>query len=340
LCRHRPDLAGDGFGEGLKRLAEHLGRHSLAVALASGYLKRFPDIMPPKLLEMLREAEVGESGYVLDDVDPQIHTANYGLKVGACLGLHMPDMDGTPGGKIMRLAAFCHPKAIPVELFVTALARDGLDDRQIRNELAQLRDWSVIKYERSIDVHRLTQSLVRGRLDDEARRATLNELVDILVSVFEGAIDDFRRWPMQDLYATHAVSAVERAEQVTKTPLAALLANQTGLYYQNLARFNAALVMLRTAERINRTAFGDDHPDVAIGVNNIGSVLKAKGDLEGEVRCYCEAFCIVVRLLGPRALNTLKVARNLRGVGVDPIALAREVAGAEAADELAKALGG
>ncbi len=289
LRLHRPDLAGDGCREALERLAEHLGRHSLTVALAAGYLRRFPDIMPPQLLEMLERAEVGQSGYVLDDLEPQHHAAGYGLKVAACLGLHLPKLDATPGGKIVALAAFCHPKAIPVELFVTASAKDGLTAQQVREELAQLRDWSIFKYEGSIEVHRLTQSLVRGQLGEEGRRAILIELIAILADVFQSVVDDIRRLPTQDLYASHAVEAVEHAERIGKIPLTASLANQTGLYFWNRARLDASLAMLRTAERIDRAAFGDEHPEVAINVNNIGRVLHDKGDLEGALRCYREA---------------------------------------------------
>ena len=45
----------------------------------------------------------------------------------------------------------------------------------------------------------------------------------------------------------------------------------------------------REAERIDRAAFGDDHPKVATDVNNIGGVLLAKGDLEGALQCFREA---------------------------------------------------
>jgi len=42
--------------------------------------------------------------------------------------------------------------------------------------------------------------------------------------------------------------------------------------------------------------------------------------------------------LGPRSLDTLQSAGNLRAVGVDPIALARQIAGDAVARELQAAL--
>jgi len=133
---------------------------------------------------------------------------------------------------------------------------------------------------------------------------------------------------------------IDRAAFGGDHPKVAVRVNNIGRVLQDKGDIEGALRCFRDAERINRAAFGDDHPKVAIRVANIGSVLQDKGDLEGALRCYREAFSIFIRMSGPRALETIQSARNLRKVGVDPIALAREVAGEEAAGELAKVLDG
>ena len=99
-----------------------------------------------------------------------------------------------------------------------------------------------------------------------------------------------------------------------------------------------ALQCYREAERIARAVFGNDHPKVATCVNNVGCVLLDRGDVEGAIGLAKEAFDIRIRRLGPRALDTLQSARTLRAVGLDPIALAREAAGEDAARELAALL--
>jgi len=285
----RPRPASHEYREDLDRLAQHLGCHALAVALAAGYLRRYPNVTPRQLLGLLKKAEVGQPEHVLEGLDPRSLAANYRLGVAACLGLHLPKLADVPAGKILGLAAFCHPKGIPIELFVDALKPAGLTPQQVWEELARLRDWSILKYRQDVDLHPLTQSLVRCRLGAEGRRAALVRLVELLCQVFEGALDDYKRWPIQDLYARHAAEAVEHAERLGDIALAGTLANQAGVYFWNRAQLDAALAILRTAERLDRAAFGNDHPKVATYVSNVGGVLHEKGDLEGALACFREA---------------------------------------------------
>ena len=92
------------------------------------------------------------------------------------------------------------------------------------------------------------------------------------------------------------------------------------------------------AERIDRAAYRDQHPDVATRVNNIGGVLKDQGDLDGARQMITEAFRIFVTSVGPRALGTTTVAGNLSVFGIDAIALARGIAGDPVAEELRQAM--
>lgn len=67
-------------------------------------------------------------------------------------------------------------------------------------------------------------------------------------------------------------------------------------------------------------------------------MLGAKGDAKAEREMYVKAFGICCRSVGPRSLYTLTSAENLLTVGVDPIGLARQIAGEAVADELQAAL--
>jgi len=121
-------------------------------------------------------------------------------------------------------------------------------------------------------------------------------------------------------------------------PRVATTLNNIGNVLQDKGDLDGALKCYREAERIDRAAFGDDHPNIAIRANNIGSVLLARGDRDGARRMAGEALRIGVRTFGPRSLDTLLWARNYAAVGGDPIALAREAAGDEAAEALRQAL--
>ncbi|MCK4871474.1 MAG: tetratricopeptide repeat protein [Phycisphaerales bacterium] len=121
-------------------------------------------------------------------------------------------------------------------------------------------------------------------------------------------------------------------------PNVATCVNNIGSVLQDKGDLDGALEQYREAERIDRAAFGDDHPSVASDVNNIGGVLLARGDRDGARRMAGESLRIFIRTHGPRGLNTVQGARNYAGVGGDPIALAREAAGDDAAEALREAM--
>lgn len=286
LCKHRKDLAGDEHYEALCRIGEHLGCHSLAVAVAASYLWKRKTLSPAAMLDRLQQADVGDEAHLLEKMDPAEHTAGYRLGVAQSLSLHLPDFADTPAMALLLLAALCHPDKIPVDVFLETLK---LPQEEVEDWLVKLDDVSIVHYDgETISLHRLMQEVVRARMDAEAIRAALGALVGFLCTRFEDP-DDHRNWAMQDDYAAHAEAALERAERATNIPKAGLLGNQLGLYVRNRARFDAALSVLHTAERIDRAKYGNDHPEVATAVNNIGSVFYAQSDLDGALNCFREA---------------------------------------------------
>ncbi|MGD8795196.1 MAG: tetratricopeptide repeat protein, partial [Anaerolineae bacterium] len=55
--------------------------------------------------------------------------------------------------------------------------------------------------------------------------------------------------------------------------------------------------------------FGPDHPNVAIDVNNLGSVLRALGDLDGAREAYERALAILQQFL-PADHPKIRIARE------------------------------
>jgi hypothetical protein len=66
---------------------------------------------------------------------------------------------------------------------------------------------------------------------------------------------------------------------------------------------------------IDEAAFGPNHPNVAIRVNNLGSVLKVLGDLKGAKKCCERALKIFREFLGDDHPNTVMVRENLESLG-------------------------
>ena len=68
---------------------------------------------------------------------------------------------------------------------------------------------------------------------------------------------------------------------------------------------------MERALKIDEKAFGPDHPNVAIRVNNLGSVLQALGDLPGAKAAFERALKILQKLLGDDHPDTRLVRENI-----------------------------
>jgi tetratricopeptide (TPR) repeat protein len=65
------------------------------------------------------------------------------------------------------------------------------------------------------------------------------------------------------------------------------------------------------ALKIDEKTYGPDHPEVATDVNNLGSVLKDLGDLQGAKEHFGRALAIFQKSLGEDHPSTAKVRNNL-----------------------------
>jgi tetratricopeptide (TPR) repeat protein len=67
----------------------------------------------------------------------------------------------------------------------------------------------------------------------------------------------------------------------------------------------------RRALAIDETVYGPDHPNVAIRASNIGTILRAQGDLAGALEYTRRALRIFQATYGPENPQTRIVAGNL-----------------------------
>jgi tetratricopeptide (TPR) repeat protein len=65
---------------------------------------------------------------------------------------------------------------------------------------------------------------------------------------------------------------------------------------------------------IDERAFGVDHPEVSVDVNNLGIVLRALGDLLGAKRAFERALAIDEKSFGPNHPRIGIRVSNLAGV--------------------------
>ncbi|MCX5689793.1 MAG: serine/threonine-protein kinase [Planctomycetota bacterium] len=107
-----------------------------------------------------------------------------------------------------------------------------------------------------------------------------------------------------------AIAAV--GERFKDQPLvAASLRFSLAEQYKGLGRYDDAETLETQVVDVRRKLLGDDHLDTLRAINDLGSILEAKGDAVRAEQCYREAVERRRRLLGPDDLETLTTMGNL-----------------------------
>ncbi len=201
----------------------------------------------------------------------------------------------SPGADLLNLCAFLAPDDIPVELLNSgvqylpeSLAAVATDPLAFDDAVDPLRRYSLVEIiAETISVHRLVQAVTRDRLDGNELKKWAEAAVHIVNEAFPFDSDDVGTWPVSTRLLPHALAAAEHAEALdVASDSTEKLLNQTGSYLKGRAQFAEAKEMFERALAIGEAAYGPDHPQVAIYVNNLGLVLQALGYLEGAKKMF------------------------------------------------------
>ena len=193
---------------------------------------------------------------------------------------------------LLNLCAFLAPDDIPKKLLVEgaehlpqSLAAMVQDPVALNDALAVLRCYSLMEVAGdALAVHRLVQAVVRDRLNKKGKEQWAGAAVTMMGSAFPGGNFDLKpeTWPWCGRLLPHALSATGHAEVLQLIlPAAGRLLNQAGVYLWIRAEFAGAKACFGLALAIDEVAYGPDHPEVAIDMNNLGGVLKDLGDMSG-----------------------------------------------------------
>jgi tetratricopeptide (TPR) repeat protein len=79
----------------------------------------------------------------------------------------------------------------------------------------------------------------------------------------------------------------------------AFFLNQYAYTLDDLGEHHKASDYYEQALTIDRAVFGDNHPDVAIDLNNLGSVYLALGEKQKAKKYFQQAYAICNQFLGP-----------------------------------------
>ena len=325
LRQGREDLAEDD--PDLGAIADHLGDHALALTLTAALLQRRPRPKPGDVLDRLRRAEIGDETHLLEGVDPASKAAGYRRGVAESLTLLLPELDGEndDASRVARLTLAClsllAPRDIPTELVRNVVAAaGGVDADAVDEALARLAGLSVIRFEnddQTLAIHGLTQQVLRHRLGGEDESNPLNVAKRTLCRAFIAMFpeDQHQFHTVRELMTAmlpHILACVDHLFSDEETN--ALLNRVQYLALHVLGDCSLARRAATSAEQVSRTAYGDDHPNVATDVNNLGGVLEAEGDLAGARAKYEEAERIWRVAYGDDHPNVATAVNNLGAV--------------------------
>ena len=362
-----------GLGQEIAELiAEELGRLPLALEQAAAYLDQSQ--MPGgEYLELLRRAaDLYGRGQVAGREDT-IATL-WDLTLERITGANPAAV------QLLGVSAYLAPEPISLDLFTTdpgllpePLRSAASDQLAFSDTIAVLVDYSLAKRAASgLKLHRLVQAAIRARYDqpgaaphapgqggdfmmaDEAARQAAQQadhpLVVALRLLHADAPAEITRapedWPRWAVLLPHVLAAADHFDRAAGQPGpgtvadAAWLLDRAGAYLRAQARFADAKALLERALGIDEAAYGPDHPDVGVDLNNLALILCDLGR-PGEARPLQErALAITEAVHGPddpevaSAMSVLAlILKDLREPGEARPLLERALAIFESADE-------
>jgi tetratricopeptide (TPR) repeat protein len=232
------------------------------------------------------------------------------------------ETESPSGVALLQLCAFLAPDDIPrdvivagAELLPASLGETVRDGLAFDDAVSAIRRYSLIDAsgESALSMHRLVQAVVRDRLDLPGRGRWAEAALNVVNEAFPFQSDDVRTWDECNRLLPHAIVAAGLAEGLSVGSAAMRrLVNQMGVYASGRAEYGKAKAAFERGLDLNEKAFGSDHPDVAVSLNNLGLVLKALGDIPGAKIAYERALAINEKVLGP---DHPKVGASINNLG-------------------------
>ncbi len=129
-------------------------------------------------------------------------------------------------------------------------------------------------------LHRLVQDVTRRGLEAAGTTtARLTEALGWVNAAFDGDPQDVRNWGRLDPLAPHAEAVAKRADAAGIAEPTLRLMGQLGVLFDAKALHTRAEGHSRRALALAEASYGKDHPNVAIRLNNLATLLQATNRL-------------------------------------------------------------
>jgi len=292
--------------EQVKHLCEQLGYLPLGLELVGRYLQRKPDLSIEKMCQRL-----GLTHRSLNNPDPDM-TAQLGIEAAFELSWQELSQDA------QELACF-------LSLFALApipwkwVEQCGLDEDE--EALEDTRDDELVNRsllervdKESYQLHQLIREFLKGKVKELTEA---DELKQRFCLVMVAAAQQIPETPTKDdiVIATPMIPHLAEAattqqdwlshEDLTK-PFVGL-----GRFYQGQGLYKQALPWFEQCLSATRERLGDDHPDVAISLNNLAVPYSSQGKYSEAEPLLKQALEMKTQLLGDDPLSVVKNLHNL-----------------------------
>ena len=189
-------------------------------------------------------------------------------------------------GVLLGILSHVAPDDFPEELVTDELG----GKKELNAAIRALARYSLIsrtaakdqEFKGYLSVHRLVQEVYRDSLSAEAADQLTESALRVINGAFPAESQDVTTWPVCDVLLPHANAILSHADdhkdRGENNPLSRLI-NQMGLYHLGRANHATAEPLMRRALAIDEQSFGENHPNVAIDLNNLALLLQATNRL-------------------------------------------------------------
>jgi tetratricopeptide (TPR) repeat protein len=220
------------------------------------------------------------------------------------------DQLSDPAKEFFRVLSWLAPDPIPL----SALESEHAPPNALAL-LAELENLSLARRDddgNAFTVHRLVQEITRQQ------QATLPPPPPALLTavcwineLFPKDAGDVRAWPVADLLAPHAHTVALHAAANEIRENSSRLLNQVAVLYLAKSQHHAAEPLMRQALALAEAAYGENHPIVAVALNNLADLLQDTNRLKEAELLMRRALAIDEFALGPKHPNTATRLNNL-----------------------------
>ncbi len=303
-------------GDHADALANEMGDLPLALEQAAAYI----EAAHSALAEYLNLFQTRREELWKDEKPPEGYPAT--VTTTWSLAMTQVQAESPAAADLLNLCAFLDPDEIPLNLFTDhsdqlpePLKLVAADPIQLNRALAALLRYSLIQRDADrISVHRLIQTVTGDRLTNVARKEWIAVAVHLMQTAFAFDQNDPAIWRFCSVILPHSLAVLNRSANLDATEQTSDLLNKTGMYLWWHAQYSQAKSVFERALRIDEAAYGTDHPNVAILVNNLGRVLQNLGDLQGAKKHFERALLIVETTYGPDHPEVAICGNNLGNV--------------------------